>query len=75
MCMHLILLVAVATCMPNSKQLIFPHQRTEAGSGELQLSISTRLGMTQGIIAGILLVGFLYTKYSAAPSPFIYYNF
>ena len=73
--MHMLLLVAVATCMPNSKQLIFPHQGNEVESGGLQLSISTRLGMTQGIIAGILLVGFLYTKYSAAPSPFIYYNF
>jgi hypothetical protein len=75
MCMHLLLLVAVAKCMPNSRQLIFPNQRTEAESGELKLSVSTRLSMMQGIIAGILLVGFLYTKYSAAPSPFIYYNF
>jgi len=39
------------------------------------LPLMNRLGMRHGLVAGILLTGFLYTRFSAVPSPFIYFNF
>jgi D-alanyl-lipoteichoic acid acyltransferase DltB (MBOAT superfamily) len=75
MCVHLMGLIGIAALMPNSRQLILPHHVTDIDGGSLRLFASRRLGVSHGLIAGILFMAFLYTKYSAAPSPFIYYNF
>ena len=75
MCMHLLVLMGIATFMPNSRQLIVPQHRYDLGNIPLEPPTSSRLSVIHGFAAGIFFAAFLYSKFSAAPSPFIYYNF
>ena len=72
--MHLAGLIAIVVMLPNSRQLFF-NQRDGENQIESHLPLMNRLGMRHGLVAGILLTGFLYTRFSAVPSPFIYFNF
>jgi D-alanyl-lipoteichoic acid acyltransferase DltB (MBOAT superfamily) len=74
LCLHLIVLSVIVVALPNSRQL-FSNQRECADQSKIQLPEMSRLGIRHGLAAGILLTGFLYSRFSAVPSPFIYFNF
>jgi len=72
--MHLDTLIVIVVALPNGRQLFF-NQHACKDQIEIHLPTMRRLGLVHGMAAGILLTGFLYSRYSAVPSPFIYFNF
>jgi D-alanyl-lipoteichoic acid acyltransferase DltB (MBOAT superfamily) len=74
LCLHLVVLSVIVVALPNSRRL-YSNQREGSDQSEIQLPKMKRLGIQHGLIAGILLTGFLYSRFSAVPSPFIYFNF
>ena len=74
LCMHLLLLVCIVIAAPNSRDLIsLPH--TNECRIDPCAPYRMQLGWRHGLMAGALFTGFLYSKFSAVPSPFIYFNF
>jgi D-alanyl-lipoteichoic acid acyltransferase DltB (MBOAT superfamily) len=74
LCMHLLLLVYIVIAAPNSRDLIsLPH--TNECRIDPCAPYRMQLGWRHGLMAGALFTGFLYSKFSAVPSPFIYFNF
>jgi hypothetical protein len=74
LCLHLVVLTVIVVALPNSRRM-FSDQPECADHAETHLPEMSRLGIRHGFAAGILLTGFLYTRLSAVPSPFIYFNF
>ena len=72
--MHLAALIVIVVALPNCRQLFF-NQHACKDQIEIHLPAMRRLGIGHGLVAGILLTGFLYSRFSAVPSPFIYFNF
>lgn len=73
-CLHLAVLSVIVVALPNSRQL-FSNLRECSDLTEIQLPETNRLGFRHGLAGGILLTGFLYSRFTAVPSPFIYFNF
>ena len=74
LCLHLMALIAIVIAAPNSRELLgFRHKKNE--EADYHVRHAMRLGWVHGVIAGLLFTGFVYSKYSAVPSPFIYFNF
>jgi D-alanyl-lipoteichoic acid acyltransferase DltB (MBOAT superfamily) len=72
--MHLVLLMTIVLTLPNSRQLFSFHLKL-SDEVETHAQEGMRLGLWHGAVAGLLFTGFLYSRYSAVPSPFIYFNF
>jgi D-alanyl-lipoteichoic acid acyltransferase DltB (MBOAT superfamily) len=72
--MHLAALIVIVVALPNCRQLFF-NQHVCKDQTEIHLPAMRRLGIGHGLVAGILLTGFLYSRFSSVPSPFIYFNF
>jgi hypothetical protein len=72
--MHLAALIVIVVALPNCRQLFF-NQHVCKDQIEIHLPAMRRLGIGHGLVAGILLTGFLYSRFSSVPSPFIYFNF
>lgn len=72
--MHLVLLMTIVLTLPNSRQLFSLHLKLSDEVGT-HAQEGMRLGLWHGVVAGLLFTGFLYSRYSAVPSPFIYFNF
>jgi hypothetical protein len=74
LCTHLSALSVIALFMPNTNQLLSGCQRL-MGDSKVNLAANLRLRPVHGFVLGFLLMGFVYTKFGSAPSPFIYFNF
>lgn len=71
---HLLALTAIAVACPNSSRLYAKRENCAEQITDHK-PIMLRLGAWHGLAAGILLAGFVYSRFSAMPSSFIYFNF
>ncbi|MEI6673587.1 MAG: MBOAT family O-acyltransferase [Verrucomicrobiota bacterium] len=72
--LHLCILLGAVWWLPNTQQLLSDYEMVLDGT-RCPSRLKLRLGAAVGFVLGALLMLFVYTRYNAGVSPFIYFNF